>query len=204
MGSRLVDEVHALDQAVYSAVAKTPTPRLDVPITWISNAANYGRLWIIIAAAIAVAGGPRGRRAAVRALSVLSVTSVTANLAVKQMIPRRRPERSTVTPTREARMPTSSSFPSGHTASAFGFATTVAADFPILAPPLFGLATLVAYSRVHTGVHFPSDVIAGAILGCAIGTLARDVTLRALSVPPPNRLTGQAASSAGPPISSVC
>lgn len=63
MGRRLVDEVHALDQAVYNAVAKTPTPRLDVPITWISNAANYGRLWIIIAAAIAVAGG-RGRRAA--------------------------------------------------------------------------------------------------------------------------------------------
>jgi hypothetical protein len=58
MGRRLVDEVHALDQAVYNAVAKTLTPRLDVPITWISNAANYGRLWIIIAAAIAVAGGP--------------------------------------------------------------------------------------------------------------------------------------------------
>jgi hypothetical protein len=113
MGRRLIEEARALDQAVYNAVANTPTPTLDVPFAWISNAANYGQLWVVIAAGIAVAGGPRGRRAAIRSLSVLSVTSVTANLAVKQMIPRRRPKRSTGTPTREARMPASSSFPSG-------------------------------------------------------------------------------------------
>ena len=130
MGHRLVEEAHALDQAVYNAVANTPTPTLDVPFTWISNAANYGQLWVVIAAGIAVAGGPRGRRAAIRALSVLSATSVTANVAVKQIIPRRRPKRLTGTPTREARMPTSSSFPSGHTASAFGFAARSPPTFP--------------------------------------------------------------------------
>ena len=69
-------------------------------------------------------------------------------------------------------MPTSSSFPSGHTASAFAFATAVTADVPILAVPLFGLATAVGYSRVHTGVHYPADVMAGAILGVAVGSIA--------------------------------
>ena len=62
-------------------------------------------------------------------------------------------------------MPTSGSFPSGHTASAFAFATAVTADLPQLALPLFGLATVVGYSRVHNGVHYPGDVMAGAVLG---------------------------------------
>ena len=75
-------------------------------------------------------------------------------------------------------MPMSSSFPSGHTASAFAFATAVTAEFPLLAVPLFGLATLVGYSRVHTGVHYPTDVIAGATLGFAVGTVVREATLR--------------------------
>ena len=75
-------------------------------------------------------------------------------------------------------MPTSSSFPSGHTASAFSFATAMTSDTPWLALPLFGVASLVGYSRVHAGVHYPSDVIAGCVLGLSVGTLVREVTLR--------------------------
>ena len=75
-------------------------------------------------------------------------------------------------------MPTSGSFPSGHTASAFAFATAVTADLPQLALPLFGLATVVGYSRVHNGVHYPGDVMAGAVLGLTTGTVIREATLR--------------------------
>lgn len=175
---RLAEEAHALDEAISDAVASTPTPTLDMPMTWVSNAANYGRLWVVIAAALGAVGGPRGRRTAVRALTALSVTSVTANLVVKEVLPRRRPERENATASRGTRMPMSSSFPSGHTASAFAFATAVTAEFPLLAVPLFGLATLVGYSRVHTGVHYPTDVIAGATLGFAVGTVVREATLR--------------------------
>ena len=175
---RLAKEARALDEAISDAVASTPTPTLDVPLRWVSNAANYGRLWVVIAAALGVVGGSRGRRTAVRALTALSVTSVTANLVLKEILPRRRPLRANVTASRAARMPTSSSFPSGHTASGFAFATAVTAEFPLLAVPLFGLATLVGYSRVHTGVHYPTDVIAGATLGFGVGTVVREATLR--------------------------
>ncbi len=65
-------------------------------------------------------------------------------------------------------MPASSSFPSGHSAAAFAFATGVASVLPVAAMPLRGLAALVAYSRVHTGVHYPGDVIVGALLGTAL------------------------------------
>jgi membrane-associated phospholipid phosphatase len=69
-------------------------------------------------------------------------------------------------------MPTSTSFPSGHSASAFAFATAVGKEILAISGPLRGLAGAVAYSRVHTGVHYPTDVIIGASIG--------DVTLALL------------------------
>lgn len=175
---RLFEEADALDQAIYHAVAITPTPTLDVPMTWISNAANYSRLWVAIAGMLAIAGGRQGRRTAIRGLTAIGATSITANLVVKHIFPRRRPKPLTVTAGRKARMPTSSSFPSGHTASAFAFATAVTTDLPRLSLPLYALATAVGYSRVHTGVHYPSDVVSGAILGLTVGTALRGTSAR--------------------------
>ena len=65
-------------------------------------------------------------------------------------------------------MPRSRSFPSGHSAAAFAFASGVGDVLPGAAIPLRALATAVAYARVHTGVHYPGDVIAGALLGATI------------------------------------
>jgi len=69
-------------------------------------------------------------------------------------------------------MPTSTSFPSGHSASAFAFATAVGGEVPALAAPLRALAAAVAYSRVHTGVHYPGDVVVGSMVGTTIGEVA--------------------------------
>ena len=84
---------------------------------------------------------------------------------------RARPDREAegVPEERHVPMPTSTSFPSGHSASAFAFAGAVAGSIPVLGAPLRGLATAVAYSRVHTGVHYPGDAIVGAIIGATIG-----------------------------------
>ena len=175
---RLLEEADALDHAVYDAIARTPTPTMDVLMARLSVAANYSGLWLVIAGAMALAGGRAGRRAAVRGLLAIGVASATANLAAKNLFPRNRPDRSAVPATRRARMPTSGSFPSGHTASAFAFATAVTADLPQLAIPLYGMAAAVGYSRVHNGVHYPGDVVGGAVLGLAVGTAIRETTLR--------------------------
>ena len=80
-------------------------------------------------------------------------------------------------------MPTSRSFPSGHSASAFAFASAVGSALPPLSLPLHVAAAAVAYSRVHSGVHYPGDTIAGALLGTAAAAIVRSAALRRL-VPP--------------------
>lgn len=167
-----------MDQAIYRAVAGTPTPALDRWMRSLSGAANYSRLWIGSATVLALVGGPKGRRAAVEGLASVAVTSAVVNVAVKQAWRRNRPTRSSDrAPARELRMPTSRSFPSGHSASAFAFATGVGSRLPMVAMPLHAAAGLVAYSRVHTGVHYPGDVVAGSMLGTALAQL----TSRALN-----------------------
>ncbi len=175
---RLLEETDALDHAVSDAVTMTPTPTMDVLMARLSHGANYSGLWLVIAGAMALAGGRPGRGAAVRGLVAIGVASATANLAAKHIFPRSRPEMSAVPATRHARMPTSGSFPSGHTTSAFAFVTAVTADLPLLALPLYGTAASVGYSRVHNGVHYPTDVVSGAVLGLAVGTVVREATLR--------------------------
>jgi undecaprenyl-diphosphatase len=167
-------EVSNLDVAVYAAVAATPSPTLDHAFRRVSRAADHSKLWLGAAAALAGAGGPRGRRAAVNGVVSIAVTSAVVNILLKPLGGRTRPDRDLhdVPVARHVAMPRTTSFPSGHSASAFAFATGVAAGFPEAGIPLTGAAALVAYSRVHTGVHYPVDVIAGSVTGVALTPLA--------------------------------
>lgn len=125
---------------------------------------------------LAVAGGSRGRRAALTGIVAVGATSAVANLVIKPIACRQRPMRSAAhrdsSPFTDhhVKMPDSYSFPSGHTAAGFDFATGVARVWPAAAIVPFAVATAVGYSRVHTGVHFPIDVLLGSVLGMAIGT----------------------------------
>ncbi len=169
-------EAEDVDVAVYAAITQTSTPRLDHKMSQLTQAADYSRLWLGTAAILAVTRGAQGRRAAATGLGSLVVTSAVANLLIKPLSRRRRPDRRDVPAARRAPMPSSTSFPSGHAASAFAFATGVGSILPREAIPIRMLAAAVAYSRVHTGVHYPADAIAGALLGTALAQL----TARAL------------------------
>src|SRR6516165_4256738 len=169
--ARGLRELGALDKAIYSAVAATPTPSLDEPLRRLSNAANNSGLWFAIAAGLGVAGGKAGRHAAIRGTVAIGVTSALVNLAVKSAWSRQRPDRAGagVPVWRNVRMPTSTSFPSGHAASGFAFAAAIGHDQPWLGLALRFVAAAVAYSRVHTGVHYPGDIVVGSLIGEGIG-----------------------------------
>lgn len=166
-------EVNNVDLAVYTAVAATPTPTLDRIFLQLSRAADNSKLWIASAAVLATVGGPGGRRAAVNGLASVAVTSAVVNLVLKPLGRRHRPDRAIhhVPITRQVTMPHTTSFPSGHASSASAFATGVSSAVPQAGIPVSTAAMLVAYSRVHTGVHYPLDVIAGSLAGEALALL---------------------------------
>jgi membrane-associated phospholipid phosphatase len=167
----VIGDLGRLDRAVYRVIADTPTPNLDVPLRELSSLANHSKIWLAIAGALAVCGGETGRRAALAGVVSIGAASLIANVAVKPFAQRHRPDREgeDVPDAREVPMPDSTSFPSGHSASAFAFASAVGKEIPAIGGPLRGLAGAVAYSRVHTGVHYPGDVIIGSIIGASIG-----------------------------------
>jgi membrane-associated phospholipid phosphatase len=170
----LLSEAKAVDTAVYAAIAASETPTLDVAMRRLSRAADRSLIWFAAAAGLSLAGGRSGRRAARRGVAAIGVASGFANLVAKPLTTRRRPEREEAEQLsrRHVPMPRTSSFPSGHTASAFAFATAVGEVRPGLSVPLRALATVVGYSRVHTGVHYPADVLAGAFIGVTAAELA--------------------------------
>jgi undecaprenyl-diphosphatase len=166
----VVNRLRRLDRRLMRRSQDLHAPALDRALVSLTTAANYWRLWVAIAALLAGFGGRRGRRAAVRGLLSVVIAGVTANGPAKLVARRRRPH----APSRPAliRVPRSTSFPSGHSAAAFAFAAGACAELPGLTPVLGPLAFAVGYSRIHTGVHYPSDVAAGAAIGVGSALLA--------------------------------
>jgi membrane-associated phospholipid phosphatase len=159
-----------LDERLMRCLRRSRSGATDRSLVAITRAANYSRLWLAIAGGLAAFGGRGGRRAAEQGLIAVAIAAIVANGPAKLLVRRRRPflrSRPALIQT-----PRSTSFPSGHSATAFGFATGACTELPPLAPVLLPLAGAVAYSRVHTGVHYPSDVVAGAAIGVGSGALA--------------------------------
>ena len=113
-----------------------------------------------------------GTRAAVRALATVGAQSAAVEVVVKRIARRARPSNGVALKFR-ARRPPSTSFPSGHAASATAAAILLADGMPGWGAPLALLALAVAWSRLQTGLHHLSDVVGGIALGAAVAFAVR-------------------------------
>src|SRR5206468_9255237 len=114
------------------------------------------------------------RRWGVFALTVIAVVLADwSATGLKALFDRPRPPLRYAEPKTLVPAPHDASFPSGHAATSFAAATMLSFAFPRLAPGLFVLAAAVAFSRVYVGVHYPLDVIGGAVLGALLAIALR-------------------------------
>jgi undecaprenyl-diphosphatase len=169
-----ISRIQALDDTVDRWFDRVRGPKLDPLFYGLSSAADHGLLWLAIGS---IRAAWRADPALALRLGVsMGVESALTNGPVKMSFRRVRPD-----PHHRAdgplpygmHRPISSSFPSGHAASAFT-AAVLLADSP-LAPAFFVLAGVVATSRVYVKMHHASDVLVGAALGVTLGTIARRV-----------------------------
>ena len=104
-------------------------------------------------------------------LTVILAEAISGGL--KPLLRRDRPPASETDPLPLVDVPATYSFPSGHATVSFACATILTFAIPRLVVPLYALAALVAFSRVYVGVHYPSDVVVGAVLGILIAIALR-------------------------------
>lgn len=161
-----------LDVRLFDRVAAAHPRGLDSVLPRLGRGANHGMLWLAGAAALGLSRNRGARRAAMRGIGSLALASTAANVVAKQLAGRQRPVITGVPVARRLlRAPITTSFPSGHSASAAAFATAVTLESPWLGAAVIPLAAAVAGSRVYTGAHYPSDVLAGAALGVGAAAL---------------------------------
>jgi membrane-associated phospholipid phosphatase len=155
------------DLRLYRAVRSSARPPAVEVVGRFSRLGEHAALWLALGAAGAALDRPRRARWRRGAIGVAA--TYAANTAIKALFRRARPaleELPALVPT-----PTALSFPSAHASSSFAAARAYAGLLP--AGPLYATAAAMACSRVYLGVHYPSDVAAGALLGVAMGSVAR-------------------------------
>jgi undecaprenyl-diphosphatase len=156
---------------------------LDDIFVALSQIGVQGAIFLVIAAISAL----YWRRPAIFLYVLLgSMLADLLSYVLRYAIGRERPPLSFPDPTPLVRLPGNPAFPSGHAATSFACASLLGWLTPLPKVPLYVLAALIAFSRVYVGVHYPLDVIGGAVLGLATATaLRRLVEARRRSTPAP-------------------
>jgi undecaprenyl-diphosphatase len=163
--------VSTIDEAVDAAFEPLRgRPEIDRAAALISNLADYGFVWVLLAGLKARRRGSDRRRAVV-GLAAAGFSSLLVSRVVKAAVERQRPEDHLDV---GVRTPTSSSFPSGHTLAAFCTAF-VLGDSQAGTAASVGFAAAVAGSRIHLRAHHPTDVIGGAAIGSVLGLGLRPI-----------------------------
>jgi undecaprenyl-diphosphatase len=166
----MLERLLLLDAALRTWATTHHAPWADFLMAAASDVGRGGLVWLVIGATAAIRR-PQLRPLLWQVCLAILVALVTVDLVLKPLIARGRP----FVAIHDARVvvarPATYSFPSGHAASAVAGAFVTTLMLPRARALLWALAALVAFSRIYVGVHYPLDVVCGALVGAAVGVL---------------------------------
>ena len=165
--------LQALDAALFLRVNALSYAFADQVAHVISSTMRYGEGWAFVLFVMIAIDFRTGLRTAVEAVPVIGLTMLTVNYPLKRFFRRRRPFMAFVKARVFGTRPKDFSFPSGHAAAGFAGALVLGAHAPLFAPIFYALAIIVSLTRVYLGVHYPSDVAFGGLLGVLIAAIYR-------------------------------
>ena len=163
---RRLKPLDALDARVYLAINHLPHNRaLNGFFYFVTYVFTGGWAWYVLLA-FAMAAERRPNMKQLRNLAApLTTATMMVEFPIKYFFKRRRPFIDVVRAIVIGKKPGTWSFPSGHSAAAFAGAWAMRQFFPGLTPLFYGIASLVAFSRIYLGDHYPGDVVSGSVLG---------------------------------------
>lgn len=168
---RLLD---VLDARMFLAINHLPHNRvLNGFFYFITFVFNAGFAWYALMGLGMLLDRKQGLRVVRTSALQLMITSSAVEYPIKSFFRRRRPFITVIKTIVIGKKPGSWSFPSGHSATAFGGAWLLGRHYPRMRPLLYGLASAVAFSRIYLGDHYPGDVVSGSFSGVVIAMVTR-------------------------------
>jgi len=168
----MADILYAIDVAIFYAINHgLSTPVLDKFFSIITNVNNWYIAYVILLLISFIKGGKRGKIAAILVIILIVVTDQLGHKVIKEIFQRIRPCNALADAFVPLGCQGTFSFPSNHATNNFATAFFFYVLYPKLKWALFITASLVAISRVYLGLHYPSDIAGGAIIGSAFGYL---------------------------------
>lgn len=165
----MINKLKRMDKRVIFNIQRMHKRRLNRWMIILTKMGNNGMVWFAVAVPFLFNRGYRN--VGVKIILALLLSGFLGEIVIKQMVARSRPTKFLLQEEMLIKEPVSYSFPSGHTSSSFAASCMLASCFGLISIPAFIFAILMAFSRVYLRVHYPTDVLAGALLGSVCSLL---------------------------------